>query len=78
MKAAASADTPHGDTTCRLRHQLGGGGEVTMTEAPPTAKEQPKPSFQNLLAPEGRGYYAALGLEFGCTQNGAQLARGHV
>ena len=51
---------------------------VTMTEAPPTAKEQPKPSFQNLLAPEGRGYYAALGLEFGCTQNGAQLARGHV
>ena len=53
--------------------------EVThMTEAPPTAKEQPKPSFQNLRAPEGRGYYAALGLEFGCTQNGAQLARDHA
>ena len=44
-------------------------------EPPPGGTPEPKPfqkpAFNNVKAPEGKGYYYALGLEFGCTQAGA-------
>lgn len=40
--------------------------------AQPGAKpEQQKAAFENVKAPEGKGYYAALSLEFDCTVQGA-------
>ena len=33
--------------------------------------QKQQPSFANVKAPEGKGYYNALGLEFDCTPTGA-------
>ena len=50
--------------------------EALFPLPPATRKEPPKPSFHAVKPPEGRGYYAALDLEFSCTQTGTPQEAG--